>query len=86
MGKVEVEINGETYIMKGDATPEQMLRIATYVNQKIKTLTLMNSKLTPTQAAVLAAVNIADELNKLQEEYDNLIKLIDRGLQAPESS
>ena len=51
--------------------------IAQYVNSKIKQVHSRNSKLSPDKAAVLAAINIADELSKLQEEYDDLVKMID---------
>lgn len=75
--RVEVEIFGEYYTLKGDSSPEQMLALAHFVSQKMKQLAARNPRLTRTQAAVLAALNIADELKKLQEEYDNLVKILE---------
>ncbi|MBP8819032.1 MAG: cell division protein ZapA, partial [Syntrophomonadaceae bacterium] len=33
-----------------------------------------NPNLSSTKVAVLTALNLADELNKLQEDYDELVK------------
>jgi len=75
--RVEVEIFGEYYTLKGDSSPGQMLALAKLVNRKMRQLAERNPRLTRTQAAVLAALNIAEELKKLQEEYDNLVRLLE---------
>jgi cell division protein ZapA len=81
--RVEVEIFGEYYTLKGDAAPEYMVMLAKYVSSKMQQLVSRNDRLNRSQAAVLAALNIADELNKLREEYDNLVRLLepDKGKQ-----
>lgn len=75
--RVDVEICGEYYTLKGNSSPEQMLMLAQYVNRKMKQLSGRNARLTKTQTAVLAALNIADELKKLQEEHDNLVRMLE---------
>jgi len=75
--RVEVEIFGEYYTLKGNSSPEQMLMLAQYVNRKMNKLSGRNARLTKTQTAVLAALNIADELKKLQEEHDNLVRMLE---------
>ncbi|OPY58602.1 MAG: Cell division protein ZapA [Pelotomaculum sp. PtaU1.Bin035] len=75
--RVEVEIFGEYYILKGDSSPEQMLMVAQYVNHKMKQLAGRNPKLSKSQVAVLAALNMADELSRLQEEHDNLVRILE---------
>lgn len=75
--RVEVEIFGEYYTLKGNNSPEQMLMLAQYVNRKMKHLAGRNARLTKTQTAVLAALNIADELKRLQEEHDNLVRMLE---------
>jgi len=77
--RVEVEIFGEHYILKGGSSTEQMLAIAQYVNHKMKQLAGRNPRLSRSQVAVLAALNLADELTRLREEYDNLVKILDPG-------
>jgi cell division protein ZapA len=36
-----------------------------------------NHNLSTTKVAVLTALNLADELNKLQEDYDQMIKALE---------
>lgn len=75
--RVEVEIFGEYYTLKGDASPEYMITLANFISQKMQQMVKQNARLNRCQAAVLAALNIADELNKLKEEYDNLVRLLE---------
>ena len=77
VARVDVEIFGEYYTLKGSSTQDQMLALAHYVNRKMKHLAGRNTRLTKTQAAVLAALNIADELRTLQEEHDNLVRMLE---------
>lgn len=77
VNRVDVEIFGDYYTLKGSSTEEQMIALAQYVNRKMKQLTGRNIKLSKTQAAVLAALNIADEFKKLQEEHDNLVRMLE---------
>jgi len=75
--KVKVEILGEKYTMKGTVNSEYITGLAQYVDKKMKQVSSKNPHLPLSRIAVLAALNIADELSKLQEDYDNLIKLIE---------
>lgn len=73
-----VDIYGEDYIVRGDSSAEHIINIAYYVDKKMKQISNRSHHLSVTKIAVLAALNIADELNKLQEDYDNLVKLVDK--------
>jgi len=75
--RVDVEIYGEYYTLKGSSTKEEMIALAQYVNRKMIQLSSRNNRLSKSQAAVLAALNIADELMKLQEEHDNLVRMLE---------
>ncbi|MEG6617058.1 cell division protein ZapA [Peptococcaceae bacterium 1198_IL3148] len=75
--RVEVEICGDKFTIKGDESPEHIEMVANYVDRKVKQLVNINPKLTTTNAAILAAINIADELSKLQADYDNLLEMMD---------
>jgi cell division protein ZapA len=75
--RAEVEIFGDYYIIKGDNSPEQMLMLAQYVNRKMKQLAGRNPRLSKTQVAVLAALNIAEEFMKLREEQESIVKLLE---------
>lgn len=75
--RVDVEIFGEYYTLKGSNTPEELVALAQYVNRKMKQLSGRNTRLSKAQTAVLAALNIADELKKLQEEHDNMVRMLE---------
>lgn len=76
--RIVVEIYGEEYIVRGDSTTEHIANIAQYVDKKMKQISNRSHQLPLTKVAVLTALNIADELSKLQEDYDNLVKLMDK--------
>ncbi|MDW7675461.1 MAG: cell division protein ZapA [Bacillota bacterium] len=75
--KIKVDIYGEEYTIKGTADSEYAKILAEYVDQKMKQVANKCPNLPLSKIAVLTALNIADELSKLQEDYDNLIKLIE---------
>ncbi len=75
--RVDVEIFGEYYTLKGNSSQEEMLALAQYVNRTMIQLATRNTRLSKAQTAVLAALNIADELVKLQEKHDNLVRLLE---------
>ncbi|MDQ0339864.1 cell division protein ZapA [Caldalkalibacillus uzonensis] len=75
--KVTVEIFGQKYTLKGEASEAYMKEVAHYVDEKMRELSAKNPSLDTTKTAVLTAVNLADEYFKLQQEYEDLIKLIE---------
>ncbi|MGD0154305.1 MAG: cell division protein ZapA [Thermacetogeniaceae bacterium] len=75
--KVTVKIYGEEYVVKGYAKTGYIEGIAAYVDKKMQLIGQKNTHLSNSKVAVLAALNIADELYKMQEDYDSLAKLLD---------
>lgn len=75
--KVIVNILGEDYIVKGTEQPEYIEMLAAYVDRKMQAISQKAPNLTPTKVAVLTALNLADELSKLQEDYDELVKTLE---------
>ncbi|AEG60698.1 cell division protein ZapA [Desulforamulus ruminis] len=75
--RVEVEIYGEYYTLKGQEAPEYMMLVAQQVNKKMTEIGQRNSRLSLNKLAVLTAINLADELLKLQEQYNNLLQMMD---------
>ncbi len=74
ISRVTVEIFGEDYVVRGDENPEYIEMLASYVDRRMKMIQKRNASLTTARIAVLTALNLADELNKLQEDYDELVK------------
>jgi cell division protein ZapA len=77
MGSVEVFILGQKYTIKGDAPEEYIRQLAEYVTGKIREISDASPTITPLKAAILASVNIADELHKLKNEEEDVAKSIE---------
>ena len=90
---IPVEISGQRYPIRSSLEPEYVARLASYVDEKMRAA----ADSTPTgdalRLAVLAALNIADELfrcrdagqaqdNQLAERAGELERLLDRVLMA----
>jgi len=75
--RLEVEIFGQYYTLKGDVAPEEIMMLARFVNDKMEQLAARNPRLNRTHIAILAALNIAEELKKLREEHDSLVKMLE---------
>jgi len=65
---IEVQICGRRYVVKGDATPEHAGRLAAYVDEQMRKLSASGGTVSSLNVAVLAALNIAEELFKVREE------------------
>lgn len=74
MNVVTVTINGMEYNLKGEEQEEYLNRISSYVDTKVKNILENNNKLSTSSAAVLSAVNVADEMFKTKEFNDKLEK------------
>ncbi len=74
VNRVTVSIFNEEYVVKGEENPEYIEMLASFVDRRMKMIQQRNPNLSSTKVAVLTALNLADELNKLQEDYDELVK------------
>lgn len=88
---VSVNILGEEYPLKADADRAYIVQVAKYVDTKMREILEKVSAKAPVKVAVLAALNIADELFKeraekekklsdIEERAQSLIKLLDNEL------
>lgn len=67
--RVTVKIMGEEYTIRGSGPPEAMEQAARRVDELMRSLTRDNSGLGDYKIAVLAAINLADELLKSARGY-----------------
>jgi cell division protein ZapA len=74
VSRVTVNIFNEEYVVKGEENPDYIQMLAAFVDRRMKMIQQRNTNLSTTKVAVLTALNLADELNKLQEDYDELVK------------
>lgn len=77
MGSVEVTILGQKYTVKGDAPEDYIRKLASFVDAKLKEVYTAAPGITPLKAAILASLDIADELYKLQEAQENITRTIE---------
>jgi cell division protein ZapA (FtsZ GTPase activity inhibitor) len=82
--QMEVTIFGQTLKLRGDADPEMTVKLAEFVDQKMReavpsTMSLSNVLYNERVArvAILAALNIAEELFQLRAEKENEKNLIE---------
>lgn len=69
--RVVVNICGEDYTLVADESASYMQKVSTYVNDKLDEV-LTGAKVGRTDAAVLTAINITDELFKAQAAAEQL--------------
>ena len=64
-------ICGEDYTLVAEESPSYMERVGNLVDSRLQEV-LASGNISRTDAAILAAINIADELLKTQENAENL--------------
>lgn len=72
--RTSVSICGKEYVMAGFESEEYIHRVAICVDRKMAELKGQYVNLNPNTLSVLTAINIADDLLKLQDSYDVLCK------------
>ena len=69
--RVTMNICGEDYTLIAEESPSYMERVGKLVDEKLSEV-LSAGSVSRTDAAILAAINLADELLKAQESGENL--------------
>ncbi len=65
---VRIEVFGNEYNIRGQADPEYITRVAAYVDQKMREVNERLALPSISQVAILASLNIADELFRERDE------------------
>ena len=68
----KVEIFGQEYRIRGVGEPEYIHKIAGYVDKKMREIAHSSGILSQARIAILAALNIADELYQEREEREKV--------------
>ncbi|MFH2036577.1 MAG: cell division protein ZapA [Candidatus Zixiibacteriota bacterium] len=88
---VSVTIFGEEYPIRGVVEKDHILRVAACVDKKMREIALKSRNRSPGKIAVLAALNLADELldlkdrstsdlDKIESRTKNILDLLDEKL------
>jgi len=79
---VTVNIFGKEYTLKGDAESEYVQKVAAFVNERMNEVAAHSTVASTAKVAILAAVNIADELFREQKKcLESVATLEDRSVQ-----
>ncbi|HHY14847.1 MAG TPA: cell division protein ZapA [Firmicutes bacterium] len=73
---VRVQIFGEEHIVRGQASAEYIKELAAAVDARLQEVQGNNPVLARHKTAILVALNIANELEKLKKEHEELLALV----------
>jgi len=71
-GRVDVEIFGKVYTVRGDKDPDYVRRVAEFVDRKMREIAQVTDTVSTSRIAILASLNIADELMTMLEESEEI--------------
>lgn len=73
---VDVKIYNQTYSIRGEGNSEYIMQLAEYVDRRMKEVSAGTLTADSLRVAILAALNIADELHKMKrklEQFDSTL-------------
>lgn len=70
MKEIRVEVFGQAYQLHGELDPAYLEGLARTVDAKMRLLAEQTGTLDTRRLAVLAALNLADELSQLKEKFE----------------
>lgn len=68
--RVHVKIFNQTYSLRSGSDAEHIKRVAQMVDERMRQISAHTETFDLARVAVLAALNIADELQRLKEDYE----------------
>jgi cell division protein ZapA len=71
---VEIKVLGQTFTVKADAGELHIQEVAQYVNEKIDEILTKTKSVSSLNVAILAALNIADDLLKERGKRKTLLR------------
>ena len=77
--KVQISIRGRRYTLRSDED-EDLPAIAAYVDKKMAEIADRGAAVDEPTLAMLAALNIASELERLRRQVDEELASVDRGI------
>lgn len=67
-GVIHVEIHGQRYAVRSDLPPQYVAELAAYLDEKMRAASRELTAAEPLRVAVIAALNISDELFRARAE------------------
>lgn len=75
--KVKIKILDQEYQVVGEEDAAYIQQLADYVDSKMREVKNTVPNLSLSKTAILVCLNLADELFKTRQTYENLLKLIE---------
>jgi cell division protein ZapA len=69
-GSTNVEIFGQTYLVRGEGDPNYLLELARFVDSRMRDVAAQVATVDPAKIAILAALNIADEFSRYRRQRE----------------
>jgi len=66
--RITINIMGEEYAIRGSSSPEHLQKVAEHVDSIMQQLSESNPHMSRHKIAVLASINLADELLRLKKD------------------
>ncbi|MDO4541721.1 MAG: cell division protein ZapA [Bacillota bacterium] len=76
--RVPVTICGQSFVVKTDQDGEYVRLLANSVDERLKEMRKANPSLTPGKAAILLCLELQDEKNRMEKDYDDLSDELDK--------
>ena len=77
-GRADVDILGQRLSVRGRGTPEYILELADYLNERVKTVREQARVFDPLRLSLLAGLHVVDELYRCREADAELVARVDR--------
>ena len=74
---ITVTIYGQEYTLKGDAEAAYVEKVALLIDQKMREIAENSSLESPSKIAILAAVNLADELLRERQQHQDTLRVLE---------
>lgn len=74
---VTVTIYGQDYTLRGDADSAYVERVAALVDRKMREISQRSELASTSKVAILAAVNLADDLLREQQKHQEALVLLE---------
>jgi cell division protein ZapA len=75
---LDVEILGQKFTISSEAEEGYMLKVAGYVDGKMQELMQASKPVAKSNVAMLAALNIADELHRLKDSHEAIMNRLEQ--------
>jgi len=73
---VSVDLLGDEYVIRGTDSTEHLAQVAAVVETRLREDQEANPRLAKLQLAILVALRLADDLAKLQQEHEEIQRLL----------